>query len=386
MPYSLPYIALIVFFLGISTVQLGIPIDEKSRKYLNSFVIIAYILFFGFRGYVATDWMNYYSNFKLLPNNFIQALKESTFDSGFVFYSVVIKNFFSNYETFQLINTVTNVVLLHIFFKRYLNQKFYALGFAVFIAFFGYIFEINLLRNFKSLLIFLLSLQYIENRNWIKYYFCIAIALLFHWTSIVFVPLYFFLHKKIDLRIFIGIFVVGTLIYLVQFQFVKPIISSISTLLPISSGEKISGYLKSEVFGKSYGLTFGYFERTLFMFLIVFYYKHLTNIKSNILFVNSYLIFVIFYLFFSEVSIIIVRLASIFAYSYWILIPLIIMNMQKNIKPIMFIFISLLIILKIHMVTNSIFFNYDSLLLKNHKTYKERIQIIHKNEKLLNVK
>ncbi|WP_291125005.1 EpsG family protein [Flavobacterium sp. UBA6031] len=386
MSYSLPYILIIVFFLGISVIQLGIPLDEKSRKYLNYFVIIAYVLFFGFRGFIATDWMNYYSTFKILPTNFIHALNVSSFEPGFVIYSVLIKKIFPNYETFQLLNTITNIILLNIFFKRYLNEKYYALGFAVFVAFFGYIFEINLLRNFKSLLIFLLALKYIENRNWLKYYLCVILALLFHWTSIVFIPLYFFLHKKINIRILIGIFVVGTFVYLLQFEYVKPLIKSFSKLLPLNMGEKIAGYLGSETFGGSYGLTFGYFERTLIMFLILFYYKSITNNKSNILFVNSYLIFIAFYLYFSEVSIIIVRMASIFAYSYWIIIPLIIMNMQKNIKPIMFLFISLLLIAKIHMVTNSLFYEYDSLLAKNYKTYEERIKIYDKNKKILEKK
>lgn len=383
MPYSLPYILLIFFFLGISIVQFGISFDEKSRKYLNFLVIVAYILFFGFRGYIATDWMNYYNSFKVLPTDFFHALKASPFEPGFVVYMLLVKKIFSNYEMFQLLNTVTNIILLHIFFKRYLNAKYYALGFAVFIAFFGYVFEINLLRNFKALLIFLLSLRYIENRDWFRYFLCILLALLFHWTSIVFLPLYFFLHKKIDIRIFIGIFVVGTFVYLFQFEYVKPIIKSFSKLLPLSNGEKISGYLESDIFGGSYGLTFGYFERTLITFLILFCYKSITSFKSNILFVNSFLIFIVFYLFFSEVSIIIVRMASIFAYSYWIIIPLIIMNIHKNTKPIIFIFISLLVIAKIHMATNSLFYDYDSILSKNHKTYEERIKIYDKNKKIL---
>lgn len=383
MQYSLPYILLVIFFLLISIIQLGLPLDIKSRKLLNYFVIIAYILFFGFRGFIATDWMNYSNFYKDLPSDFSKVLNNGSFEPGFVVYSFLIKLVSVKYEIFQLLNTITNIILLNIFFKRYLNEKYYALGFAVFVVFFGYIFEINLLRNFKSLLIFLLSLKYIENRDWLKYYLCILLALMFHWTSIIFIPLYFFLHKKIDIKILLWIFAIGTAIYLFQIEYIKPIIKSFSILLPIDANEKITGYLESKSFGGSYGLTFGYFERTLITFLILFYYKKITSNKSNILFVNSFLIFNVFYLYFSEVSIIIVRMASIFAFSYWILIPQLLLHIEKKLKLVFVVFFGLLLVIKIHIATNNLFFEYDSFLSSKVKTQKERLEIYKKNKRII---
>ncbi len=383
MPYSFPYILLVLFFLGVTVIQLGFPLDEKSRKFLNYFVIIAYILFFGYRGFIATDWINYYTFFKDLSTDFSSALNKSTFEPGFVVYSVLIKNFFSSYEAFQLINTLIHVLLVVVFIKRYLSIKYHSLAFAVFFVFNGFILETNLLRNFMAILIFLLSLPYIEKRKPIKYFSCILIGVMFHWTSILYAPLYFFLHKKMEIRFFLMIFIIGSFIYLIQFEYIKPIIGFVAKLLPESNSVKIQYYLQQKMYSGTNGLTFGYFERALIFFLILFYYKKITDNKSNVLFVNSFIIFMVLYLYFYEIRIVQERIGSNFVYSYWILIPLVIHEIEKNFKILSFLFISLLLIAKIHLATNYIFYDYDSFLFGNSKTHDERLDIYNKNKHII---
>ena len=379
--YSLPYILLIIFYLSISSVQLGFRLDEKSNWTLNFLVLIVYILFWGFRGYIATDWVNYYPFFKNLPTNLLLAINHSDFESGFVLYSAIIKNFFTSFETYQLINTLTNVCLLHIFFKKYLPSKYYALGFAVFLVFYGCIFEINLLRNFKGLLLFLIALPYIEQRKPIKYFTLITLAILFHWSSIVFVPLYFFLHKEIPLKVFLITFIVGSFIYLLQIEYITPIIKLFSSLLPKELSVRILNYTNIAAFSKSYGLTFVYFERTLTTFFVLLYYNKIKANRANILLINSFFIYITLFLFCSEMTIILTRVAGNFAYSYWILIPIIIQQSERNFKPLIITFFALFFILKMHLMMNNIFFDYDSFLFGNSKSYEQRFSTFEKHRK-----
>lgn len=382
MPFSFPYILLVFFFLTIAVVQLGLPLEERSRKYLNFIVIIVYVLFFGFRGYIATDWINYYSLFKDLSINLKTALKESSYEPGYIFYSIIIKRISTSYLFFQVVNTITNVILLSIFLNRYLPKKYFALGIAIFIAF-GFIIEINLLRNSKALFIFLLSLKYIENRNWFKYYLMVLLALMFHWSSIVFIPLYFFLHKKTDIRIFIMVFVLGVSLYLFRIGYVKPIIMSFSKLLPEDICFKIIGYMGNKVFSKVYGLNIGFIERMLTSLLILFYYKKIINLKHGVLFLNSFLVYLIFNLYFNEVYIVVVRIAILFSYAYWILIPMMLMVADKKSKYLLSLFFGLLLLLKIHVSTNNVFYNYDNFLIKNTKSYKERLDFYEKHKNII---
>lgn len=384
--FSIPYIILFLFFLGISIIQLGFKLDKNSNRFLIITVIIGYIIFWGFRGYVATDWINYYPFFKNLSTDISKSINNNFFESGFVIYSTIIKKFTDSYEIYQLINTITDVVLLHFFFKRHLPERYYALGFAVFLAFNGCVFEINLLRNFKGLLLFLIALPYIEQRKPLHYFCFIIISLYFHWSSIVFIPLYFFLHKEVPLKIYMAIFILGNLIYLFKIEYIFPLIKSCSTLLPKEFYAKVIGYLNSVFYAKSYGLSIGFFERTLTTFLVIFYYNKLKVKKSNILILNSFLVYISLYLFCSEITIILQRVGGNFSYAYWILIPLIIQQVERNIRPIVFVFFSIFFIFKIYLMIDNAFYEYDSFLIGNSKSYKDRMEYFQKHRKEIDKK
>ena len=115
-------------------------------------------------------------------------------------------------------STIINAVLLNVFFKRYLSAKYYALGFILFIAFYGLTLEVDLMRNIKALLIFLIALRFVEERKPIQYFLLISLAFFFHWSALFFIPLYFFLHKPISLRTFIVVLVIGNLIFIFNIQ------------------------------------------------------------------------------------------------------------------------------------------------------------------------
>ncbi|MEI6752665.1 MAG: EpsG family protein [Paludibacter sp.] len=383
MQYSFPYIIHIFFILSLASIQLGLPLEEKTRKFFNFIGVISYVLFYGFRGFIATDWIIYYEFFKNIHISDILTFKDTGFESGFILYTQIIKTFSESYIVFQLINTLTNIFLLHLFFKKYLPIKYYLFGLAVFLVFFGSGLEINLLRNFKAILIFLLALPFIENRKPVKYFSIIFIAILFHWSSIVYLPLYFFLHKKISIKIFLFIFISGSVIYILQIEYITPLIKMFSTLLPSEMSQKVLAYLNTNMYAKSYGLTVGFFERTFTTLLILFYYKKISSNKTNILFINSFLIFIALFLFCSETSIILKRVTINFAFSYWILIPIIIQQVEKNFKPIIALFFALFFMLKMHLMMNNILYDYDSFLFGNSKSYNERYEIYNKELKNL---
>ncbi|HOK35979.1 MAG TPA: EpsG family protein [Paludibacteraceae bacterium] len=384
MPYSIPYILLICFFLLIATFQLGVQLDQKTRRYLNYIVILTYILFFGFRGFIGWDWYNYYPFYKNIKigENLLQN-QNNISDYGFIFFAALIKYLFKSYDSFILINTLINIILLNAIFNRYLDQKYHAFGYALFLAFNGLFLEVDLLRNVKALLIFLIAIQYIEERKPLPYFALIILAFLFHWSAIFYAPLYFFLHKPISLKAFLIILVIGNLIFIFQIEYLKPIIRAVSSLFPDTISTKINHYLDIKIYSRPYGFTLGFFERTIMSLFILLYYNKLVQIQTNILFINSFLIYICLYLFCSEVSIILSRVAINFVYSYWILIPIILQKMDKGSKPIFYLFYCLLIILKINIMTNNIFYNYQSSLLSNRNSYTEQLEIFNKNYKSL---
>lgn len=376
MQYSLPYIYLVIFFLIISLLQLGLPFDEKSKRYLNGTAVIIYILFFGFRGFIGWDWSNYYPFFKEIPTLWNLKLIDYSYESGYVFFTSFVKTVYPDYHFYVFVNTLIDVALLRLFFRRYLPSNLFTLALATFIVMEGLSVEVNLIRNIKSILLFLISLKYIENRNLLKFLLLNILGVLFHWSAIFYFPLYFFLSKKIDLRIFIFIFILGNLIYLFQFKFVEPLVESISSLLGGKIQVKSDAYLNSKFFNSTYGISIGYLERVITSIVIMFYYdKLIEKSKSNILFINSFLIFFVVYFFFSEMSIIVTRVGILFFFSYWILWPQLINITTSSSRFLFFLFFSLYFNLRVVKMTDNILFRYDNILFDKYQTYDERVKI-----------
>lgn len=368
--------------------QLGLKLDVKSMKSLNWSVWIIFVVFFGFRGLIGWDWHSYYPFFKSIKPIFeFNFNTETPYDKGFVIYATIIKACTKEYNLFILISTIIDGVLLHFFFKRYLPMYLYTFGFVVFIVMEGLIMEVNLMRNIKGLLLFLLSIQYIEKRNLTKYFLLNLLGLSFHWSSIVFFPLYFFIHKKIELKVVIYIFVIGNIIYLSQIEYVKPLIKSISTVFGGITKEKSDFYLNSAMFNNQYGITLGYLERFATSLLIMLYYNKLIDkSKTNIIFINSFIIFFILYFYFSEISIVVTRLGTLFIFSYWILWPQIIDTTTSISKYIIVSILCIYLNIRVSKMTNNVLFKYDNIIFENSQSFQQREKVFNQNASKLQKK
>ncbi len=380
MSYYLPYVVLILFFLAIAIFQAGMPIEEKTRKYINFLVVICYLLFFGFRGLIGWDWVSYYP--------FITKFKldyDELFEPGFIFFSYLFSFISKDYGFFILLNTVINLVLLLIFFKRYISSKYFAFGLSIFIALSGFVLEVDLIRNFKSILLFMISLKYIEDRKLILFLLLNVIGMTFHWTSVVYLPLYFIFHKPIPLKIFLIAFIVGNIIILFKISYIKPIFIYVSKLIGGLAETKTDAYLSSDMFLIPYGISFGYFARSFLTILVLFYYERIIGFsKWAYLFINLFFVYIVIYLYFSEVNLVITRLSNLFSFSLAIIIPILL----EVIKPVstrfaLFALYAFLVVTRIYTSTNNIFYKYDNSLMGKTESYESRLETYRKFNKQL---
>jgi hypothetical protein len=346
----------------------------KKAIIINLTVPVAFLLFFGFRGFIGWDWTSYYVFYKRLPSLCQLSFSNQVFDVGFVICTSLLKSITSNFHVFVFINVLIDVILLHLFFKRYLPEKFYALGFALFLVFFGFVLETDLMRNIKSLLLFLLSLKYIENRKFLLFLLFNLIGLCFHWSAIIFFPLYFFLHKPIPIRAIIIVMIIGVFVYIFQLEYVKSILIFAGSFLGENAANKINLYIYSPSFSTNYAFSIGFFERIFTAILILLFYNQIiTKNKSNILFINSFFLFLIIYFFFSEISIAPLRVGNLFVFTYWVLWPILIDCFKNNIVRWGFVgVISCIILLKMHIISGNILYQYDNVLTGKIKTYETR--------------
>lgn len=358
--FFLPYISvsLIILFLYFNECgKLQYVPKQKAQTY--AFVIM--LVFMGLRGHIYSDFINYYTFYEYLPNLFnlsMDTFIDERFEPGFVIYSSIIKTIMPNYFGWVFINTLIDMLVFNYVFKKYTDSQI--LPFIFFIAFNGLMIEFNLYRNVKAIDLFLLSIPFLQNRKWLPYMLLNLLGMTFHMTSLIYIPLYFVLNRKPPKYILWGGIAVANVIFLGQVHFFSDLLNSLEIFQTISLYEKIAGYTdRSEA---SYGLSFGYIERTFSMVIFtILYDKLIEKRESNVIFYNCFWLYYVLFLSLYEVQVLAERIPILFMFSYWILYPNIIRVSYKY-RQVVYVGVVLLSLMKIYLANNILPAKYDNLL------------------------
>lgn len=394
--YSIPYLSFLAFLIALMFLEFRQIKFDKGTNYIRWATILGLVIFLGLRGFVYTDWMMYYPLFDKLPTiwdggltsvlssdfseDFITdvSMGKAGLELGFIYFAVIFKSIIPNYFAFVFFNSLIDIFLLDIFFRRY--SKYYVLSFILFVVFGGLGLEFNLLRNFKALLLFMISLKYIQERRIIPFLLLNLTGYLFHSSALIFLPLYFILHKEWPQWVIWAIFIVGNILFILHIKYLQTISLAVADMIGGRMAVKAKLYFVSDFYSQAYGLGLGYIERVISFLAFVLLQKKLKAQSSyNILFINTYLLYFIIYFFFAELMVAVERLSLLFVFAYWILYP----EVLAIIKEISYKFILILVlmgysILKVAQVNSNIFSRYDNLLFGIQK-YEDRRTIIESN-------
>jgi hypothetical protein len=154
------------------------------------------------------DYQNYILALKWSPNEYDYASFEPTY-WAIVYINKVFFN--ANPITFYLIY---ESIILFLFIKainKYSTNKI--LSYIVFCAAFFPLLVMTQIRQGVAVGIFLLAIDDIINKKVFKYYFKIAIAILFHYSAFILLPLYFINTKKLNRVIYFFLPVLGIMLY-----------------------------------------------------------------------------------------------------------------------------------------------------------------------------
>jgi hypothetical protein len=242
----------------------------------------------------------------------------------------------------------------------------------------GLTFFTDIMRNSISILLFANSLQLIRDRKLIPYILMCLLGALFHVTALFYLPLYFFLHRKINKWVFLGIFLAGNLVYLLQLHVFLNLVELIAGFINGSLKEKIDEYM-AMIPGLGFKISIGYLERLFTGVLIFCYMNRLREIrKDNVLFINLMLLYFVVFFFFSEFRVISIRFSYLFCFAYWILwIDLIKCFSINNNRRLFIFFLAIYCIFKMS-GTDNIIYRYDNVLF-GAQPYQEREYIFRKH-------
>ena len=174
--YTIPYVMLVMVVGFLALFYYQADTDEDKNR-ITLILAGVFLFFFGFRGYILTDWVIYLPQYENMRwdkvFNYFTTINNN-FEPGFAILVMICKSVFPSYFFLCFVIVSFNIYALIVFFKRYTNNI--PLGFILFLVFEGVIIMSNLLRNSISISIFLLALPFLENRKPIRYFLMCILA------------------------------------------------------------------------------------------------------------------------------------------------------------------------------------------------------------------
>lgn len=368
-PYLFVFLLLFAFAFEENKHSSALRVDIRGMSLI--YIFFVFFIFLGMRGYIGADWLNYYPQWNRAPTlhdgwpKVLGYLRNSFFENGYSFYTILLKSIWPDYLFMQFVSAAIDFLILDKFFKRYISNHYY-LGYVIFLMFQGLSIEIIILRNAKTIMLFLLSIKYVDSKkkNWIKYILLNLLGTLFHTSGLFYfliMPIFIFKrHKKFELIFFI----LGIVISLLRINIIQYLVNLLAMFAPQGKIlQKFIGYGSSEKFGAGYGISFTYFEH---IFLFILLYRKIDKIceKDERLFVfwKLFLCFLFIYLYCSSMYILVERLPNLFYCSYWILLPAIYDTLTSKQKKIFWILVLLYGIERVTVAWHSKWAFYDNLL------------------------
>lgn len=331
--------------------------NKQRHKFALWMMGSTLVLFFGLRGFVQTDWELYYWMYERVPSFWQKGFYfEKKIEPGFMIYIRLCKSLGMSYFFWVFLNSVINISVLTILFRRYSSSV--ARSWIFFFCFSGLVVEINLMRNVKSILLILLSLPYIQDRNFFKFLGLWLIAVCVHFSAVLYFPIYFILYRNW-----------GRLLPLILFGFVNIVFFfeayPTSFLMSHLDGfinpfiEKAFLYMKEG--REQLGFSFGYFERTaVFLLVYLLYDRLISQRRSNLLFCNCIYLYYTFWYIFSDVPVFVERVPILFVFGYWIILPNLMVFARGNWRRVVNVVAICFALIKVSMTTSHILYDYDN--------------------------
>lgn len=378
MNYSAPYILLIGFYGFMSWWHYAAK-EQKHRTWSTVICIIVTLIFWGFRGFIFYDWMSYYPGFLELDITHPFSGYVGTMEPGFALLMTMCKWLVNDFQFFVFLCTLINLSLLSNFILKHFDN--FPFGMFLCTCIVGFFLFTDLMRNALSVFIFINAADYIYKRKPTQYFVLCLLALSFHYSSILYFPLYFFAHKNINKWIYSGIFFGGCAIFALKIPIFSSLIELVISFIDADAGNKAYIYL-TEVVNKSPGINFVFFEYVLTGSLTILYMKELREQRKEAnVYINCLLLFMVMTFYLHEFVTMSFRLSLLFGCGYWIVWNDLIKCFKfENNRKLFIFFIFAYCFLRIYGHTRNIIASYNNILFDT-ETFQERKSLFNKNYK-----
>ncbi len=205
-PYIILYLLVLISIFWKKT-NITLMMKTKSFKVPIDFVFfsIIFTFFYATREFVGYDYQMYYD---VINNNLYEGYMYR--NEWLSYYFMDISYYFDEPRIFFALIAIIAIPIYFYVFKKYsknrINMGWMILAFLALPI--GFIQTLSVSRQFIATAIVLLATKYIITRNLKKYIFCLLLATLFHFSSVISILFYIINCKKFKYKYFIFIFII----------------------------------------------------------------------------------------------------------------------------------------------------------------------------------
>jgi len=335
-------------------------IVHRKTKSLFDYMVIIFTMSFVCFGYMTgTDWRNYEQSYQWLGfDTFVSSI--AFWEPGYIFLVSLFRFLHIDFWPFLITVKIITFLSFCSFLRKYGKDKFF-LTMTFFLSFYGYYFWIdNPLRNLCAFTIFLFTIEAIYTKKKAKFIFTVALAVLFHYSAIIILPMYWILRSKFKTGSIVVIYLVVTILFL-NINLMFKIIDLLFGWFPIIQA-KLYAY-SSEVDGKMFSL--GFILHNIFFILILMSRKKIESLQyGNIIFMGAVVYVFIFRL--GLTFTVFMRFAMYFAVLYSLAVIYVLNNLKIESKSI---YVSYLLAVSMLSCYNSISKDYRYVPYSNYLEY-----------------
>lgn len=309
-------VILLIFFIVISLLVLYLPRYEQMKRIFFVFIGICLIANSGLRGPVDNDYAGYVKYYTYVEDGF-------AVEPTFYLISYIIKNIlFDNIIFLFLIYAILGVTLKMIAIKQLTELWFLSL--LIYLSFFYVLQDMTQIRAGVATGMLLLCIKPLFERNFKRFILYATIAVMFHYSAILILPLWFLRPVKINVILY------GSLIPIAYcFHFLDISFSRLLPLIPVDAIQsKAQLYIDITKNMQSEGTNvFNIIQvlKCLLSFLFLWKINLITiHNKYAPLLLKIYILSAVFFLLFSDISGFGFRGSELLGIVEIILIPLIV--------------------------------------------------------------
>lgn len=224
-------LALILFLCALLHIYKGSTTISRRKRVV---LFLCFWLVAGLAYQTGVDWKVYSSVFEQsLPLG--KALSSGSFQQQYAGistepgYSLISSLVISLTDDYQILQLVVLLIASIFFFKAV--SKYTQNLYLVLLVYLGYVYlTLNMsgIRQALSLSIIFYALQYIESKQFWRFLFFVVLAIMFHYSSLVVIPLYWVLNKKFSTPLICMLVGVGLLVYVARISIISSTIEQIT--------------------------------------------------------------------------------------------------------------------------------------------------------------